>query len=92
MKKGTPDLVGKIREQYVSFRASVAQSIDNTYENLGKQISAQLDSYYTEQIASAKEQVEQSALVARQDAQQKEEIRGVIAHIRALLADLEITG
>ena len=49
----------------------------------------QLDSFYNAQVEQAKVKVEQSAMVARQDAEKKEEIRAAIATIRDVLAQMQ---
>ena len=68
---------------------AVDQTIDSVYGRLGENAKKQLAEYYGEKIRSAQEQVEQSAMVARQDEEHKEEIREAISEIRKILDQIQ---
>lgn len=89
MEKKTPDILGSVHKQYGNLRASVDQTIDSVYGRLGENAKKQLAEYYGEKIRSAQEQVEQSAMVARQDEEHKEEIREAISEIRKILDEIQ---
>ena len=89
MEKKTPDILGSVQKQYGNLRASVDQTIDSVYGRLGENAKKQLAEYYGEKIRSAQEQVEQSAMVARQDEEHKEEIREAISEIRKILDEIQ---
>lgn len=89
LKKKVPDLLGNIREQFPDLRNSALSTVEGSYDRMGKTMKKQLDSFYNAQVEQAKIKVEQSAMVARQDAEKKEEIRAAIATIREVLAQMQ---
>ena len=89
MEKKTPDILNSVYKQYGDLRASVDQAIDSVYGRLGENAKKQLAEYYGEKIRAAQEQVEQSAMVARQDEEHKEEIREAISEIRKILDEIQ---
>lgn len=89
LKKKVPDLLGNIREQFPDLRHSALCTVEDSYGRMGKSMKKQLDTYYNAQLEQAKIKVEQSAMVARQDAEKKEEIRAAIATIREVLAQMQ---
>lgn len=89
LKKKVPDLLGNIHEQYPDLKVSATRTVEESYEKMGKTMVKQLDTYYNAQVEQAKIKVEQSAMVARQDAEKKEEIRAAIATIRDVLAKMQ---
>ena len=89
MEKKTPDILDSVYKQYGDLRASVDQAIDSVYGSLGENAKKQLAEYYGEKIRAAQEQVEQSAMVARQDEEHKEEIREAISEIRKILDEIQ---
>lgn len=89
MEKKTPDILDSVYKQYGDLRASVDQAIDSVYGRLGENAKKQLAEYYGEKIRAAQEQVEQSAMVARQDEEHKEEIREAISEIRKILDEIQ---
>lgn len=89
MASKTPDILRSIGRQYLSLRASVDQAIDSVYGKLGENAKKQLAEYYGEKIHAAQEQVEQSAMVARQDEERKEEIRRAVSEIRGILNQIQ---
>ena len=89
MEKKTPDILDSVYKQYGDLRASVDQAIDSVYGRLGENAKKQLAEYYGEKIRAAQEQVEQSAMVARQDEEHKEEIREAISESRKILDEIQ---
>ena len=89
LKKKVPDLLGNIREQFPDLRHSALCTVEDSYGRMGKSMKKQLDTYYNAQVEQAKIKVEQSAMVARQDAEKKEQIRAAIATIREVLAQMQ---
>lgn len=89
LKKKVPDLLGNIREQFPDLRHSALCTVEDSYGRMGKSMKKQLDTFYNAQVEQAKIKVEQSAMVARQDAQKKDEIRAAIATIREVLAQMQ---
>ena len=89
MKDRTPELLKGIREQYQMLRTSVENSVNAAYGKIGKLVLDQLTEFHAGQIASAKEQVDQSAQVARQSAKEKEEIRQIISQLRQIMKDID---
>lgn len=85
----TPDMIRKIREQYRMLRSSTSQTIDETYGKMEKNLMDQLSAYHANEIRMAKERAAQSAAVACQDTQKKEETRLLIKELRAVISDLE---
>lgn len=85
----TPDLLRSISRQYLNLRASVEQAVSSVYGKLGENAKKQLAEYYGEKIHTAQEQVEQSAMVARQDEERKEQIREAVAEIRGILEQIQ---
>lgn len=70
-------------------RASVNQAVDSVYGKLGENAKKQLAEYYGDKIRTAQEQVEQSAMVARQDEERKAEIRTAVSEIREILSQIQ---
>ena len=89
LQKRAPEVLDRIKEQYSMLRGSALQAVENTYQQMGENIKKQLDEFYSESLETAKERVEQSAMVARQDEEKKAEIRSAIAQIRAVLKENE---
>ncbi len=89
MANKTPDILRSIGRQYISLRASVDQAVESVYGKLGENAKKQLAEYYGEKIRAAQEQVEQSAMVARQDEERKEEIRCAVSEIREILNQIQ---
>ena len=89
MANKTPDILRSIGRQYISLRASVDQAVESVYGKLGENAKKQLVEYYGEKIRAAQEQVEQSAMVARQDEERKEEIRCAVFEIREILNQIQ---
>ena len=89
MANKTPDILRSIGRQYISLRASVDQAVESVYGKLGENAKKQLAEYYGEKIRAAQEQVEQSAMVARQDEERKEEIRRAVFEIREILNQIQ---
>lgn len=89
MANKTPDILRSIGRQYISLRASVDQAVESVYGKLGENAKKQLAEYYGEKIRAAQEQVEQSAMVARQDEERKEQIREAVAEIRRILGQIQ---
>lgn len=89
LKKRAPDVLARIKEQYGSLRISALQAVEDTYLQMGENVKKQLDEFYSESLSAAKARVDQSAMVARQDEEKKEEIRAAIAHIRSVLSSTE---
>ena len=65
------------------------QAVSSVYGKLGENAKKQLAEYYGEKIHTAQEQVEQSAMVARQDEERKEQIREAVAEIRGILEQIQ---
>ena len=89
MANKTPDILRSIGRQHISLRASVDQAVESVYGKLGENAKKQLAEYYGEKIRAAQEQVEQSAMVARQDEERKEEIRCAVSEIREILNQIQ---
>ena len=89
MANKTPDILRSIGRQYISLRASVDQAVESVYGKLRENAKKQLAEYYGEKIRAAQEQVEQSAMVARQDEERKEEIRCAVSEIREILNQIQ---
>lgn len=88
MAEQTPDMLNRIRRQYLLLRNSVEEAVGTAYEKLLKTVLDQLDAYHDQQLRTYRDQVEQSALIARQNAQEKEEIREIVVRIREILRDI----
>lgn len=89
MDAKAPDILEKIRKQYASLRQSALMAVEDTYQKMAGKVKEQLEGYYSGQVDTAKEQMEQSAMVARQDEAKKDEIRAAIAQLREVLSQLE---
>ncbi|RGY98895.1 dynamin family protein [Clostridium sp. AM58-1XD] len=90
MSDKTPDIIKSIQVQYTNLHISVQQAIENTYRTMAENVIKQLAEYYGDKILAAQQQVEQSAMVARQDEAKKEETREAIGKIRSILAQMEM--
>ena len=89
MADKAPDILRSIGRQYPGLRASVNQAIDSVYGKLGENAKKQLAEYYGDKIRMVQEQVEQSAMVARQDEERKAEIRTAVSEIREILSQIQ---
>lgn len=89
MDAKAPDILEKIRKQYASLRQSTLTAVGDTYQKMAEKVKEQLEGYYSGQVDTAKEQMEQSAMVARQDEAKKDEIRAAIAQLREVLSQME---
>lgn len=89
MKDSLPDLVRMIREQYPQFRESAYDVIEKNYDQLADSVKRELKDYYAGKIAFVREQVQQTAVVARQSQEQKAEIEAAIQNARTQLEKLE---
>ena len=88
MQDSLPDMVKMIREQYPKFRESAYEAIEKNYDQLAGSVKRELQDYYAGKIAFAREQVQQTSVVARQSQEQKAEIEAAIHAVRVQLEKL----
>lgn len=81
----TPEVLKKIHMQYASVSASVQKMVEKTYSDMEIQVKKQLQSYYRDQIAKVEAEVEQSARVAGQSAENKKAVEAAVREIRETL-------
>ncbi len=86
----TPELLGKIKEQYTGLHVSCLKAVEGLYGKMSENMKKQLDGYYGSKTQAAKEQAEQSAMVARQDAGKKAEIQEAIAQVWEILGEIKL--
>jgi len=89
VKDSRPDLINEIKEQYSPLRISVFKTIKESFKNLGEKAKEQTGIYFEEQLRNLELQVEQSAMVARQDDAKKQEIRAALDELQAILDEIE---
>lgn len=86
----TPDILKNIIAQYTELRTSCLKAVEDIYNRMKESIKKQIDDYYAEKLNAAKEQAQQAAMVARQDAEKKAEIKEAINDIRLVLGQMEL--
>lgn len=88
MANKTPDILKSIAAQYSGLRGAVQQAVERTYGQLAENVKKQLAEYYGGRIQAVQEQMEQTAMVARQDEEHKAEIQKEITQIRTILNEV----
>lgn len=89
VKDSRPDLLAEIKEQYASLRISMMRTLAESFKNLSAKAKEQIGVYFEEHIQTLEAQVEQSAMVARQNDEKKQEIRVAVNELAAVLARVE---
>ena len=79
----------EIKGQYVALRVSVIQSLSEGFKTLNAKAKEQISAYFEEHLQTLETQVEQSAMVARQNETKKQEIRVAVNELQAVLAQIE---
>lgn len=87
--KKTPDVLSSIRRQYSGVRKSVHSLVENSYSKMEETVKKQLQSFYREKIEAAQAEVEQSAMVAGQNEENKKKIEAAVQEVRETLRQLE---
>jgi len=82
------DLIREIKSQYTTVRIAVANALSEAFANLSAKAKEQISSYFDERVQTLESQVEQSAMVARQDDAKKQEISTAIESVRAILNEI----
>lgn len=83
------DVIAEIREQYASLRISVLHALSESFKSLSAKAKEQIGIYFEENLQAVESQVEQSAMVARQNEAKKQEIRDTVEALAAVLAEIE---
>ena len=65
------------------------RSLSESFKTLNAKAKEQISSYFEEQLQTLETQVEQSAMVARQNDAKKQEIRVAVNELQAVLAQIE---
>lgn len=86
----TPEILKNIIEQYTGLRTSCLKAVEDIYGKMKESIKKQMDDYYAEKLNTAREQAQQAAMVARQDAEKKAEIKKAIGQIRGVLGEMDL--
>ena len=89
VKDSRPDILAEIKEQYASLRISMMRTLAESFKNLGAKAKEQIGVYFEEHIQTLEAQVEQSAMVARQNDEKKQEIRVAVNELAAVLNRVE---
>lgn len=89
IKESREDILAEIKGQYASLRVSVLQSLSESFKTLNAKAKEQISAYFEEQLQTLETQVEQSAMVARQNDAKKQEIRVAVNELQAALAQIE---
>lgn len=85
-----PQVIEAIKQQYDALFVSVQKEITKAYKTLEDRAVQAMQEYYSDKLCALEQQVEQSAMVARQDNEKKEEIRQAIHSLQKLIDDLVI--
>lgn len=89
IKDSRVDILMEIKEQYTGLRVSVQRSLSDSFKTLNAKAKEQIGVYFEEQLQSLEAQVEQSAMVARQNEEKKQEIRLAVNELAAALEQIE---
>lgn len=88
LKDRKPEIVKEIQRQYDSFMVSAQSCVTDTYAQLLRKAEQALEVFYKGKLEALQSQVEQSAMVVRQDETRKEEIRQALQQLRAMLQSI----
>jgi len=88
VRNSQEDLTREIRAQYSTLQISMSNSLSETFKNLKANAKEQIGVYFEEHIQTLESQVEQSAMVARQDDAKKHEIRAAIEAVKAIIDEI----
>ncbi|MCM1542882.1 MAG: dynamin family protein [Blautia sp.] len=83
-----PQVIQEIQRQYGSLADSVQKTVADTYREMGAQAKKHLSEFYQGRLLTLEQQVEQSAVVARQDETKKAEIRQAVEQLREILGNI----
>lgn len=89
IKENRQDILAEIREQYGALQYSVLRTLSDSFKNLSNRAKEQTCVYFEEYLQTLEIQVEQSAMVARQNDEKKQQIRAAVNELQAVLAQIE---
>lgn len=89
IKDSAPDLISEIRSQYPELRSSINKAITETYNSLEKRAKQQISEHFDAELAACEERVNQSATIAKQDADKKNEIRIALTELEDVIREIE---
>jgi len=89
VKESRVDILKEIQEQYASLRISVMGALSESFKNLRAKAKEQIGVYFEEHLHTLETQVEQSAMVARQNDAKKQEIRLAVNELQSVLMEIE---
>lgn len=89
INKSVPDLVSEIKTQYLGLKVAVNKAISEAYDELKTKSKEQLSAYFENELAACEERVNQSAAVAKQDEERKNEIKLALAELESIIQEIE---
>lgn len=84
-----PQVIEAIKQQYDSLVVSVQKEIIKTYKNLEIRAVQITQEYYSGKMTLLEKQVEESARVARQDNEKKEQVRQAVHSLSVLMDEIQ---
>ena len=89
VKDSRVDILEEVKEQYAALQVSVLQSLSESYKELNAKAKEQIGIYFEEYLQTLETQMEQSAMVARQNDDRKQEIRTAVNELQEVLNRIE---
>lgn len=89
IEKKMPDVIGQIKSQYPALRTSALNSLSVAFKDLTEKAKLQVTEYFDEQTREFEHKVEESAAVARKDAESKAEIRAALDELTNTLSSIK---
>ena len=82
-------LITRIAENLPKMNASVKNCVYKVYEEMDEKACKLVEDYFAKKMEDAQKRVEQSAAVARKQAQEKEEVRVLLTQAREILNEIQ---
>lgn len=89
LKESLPTVLENIKEKYSLVKKSAVDTICNTFNKLTDEVKKQISVYFDSEIEDFEARFEQSAAVARQDDEHKQEISNAIDSINNVLNSIK---
>ena len=86
VKDSRDDILAEIREQYTFLQTSVLRALSDSFKRLSDTAKEQVSIFFEEHLQTLEVQMEQSAAVARQNDEKKQEIRAAVNELQTVLA------
>lgn len=88
INQSMPDVIQEIKMQFPGLRAATFAAIKDVYKSIRNNVKSLIKDHFDEQILTLEAQLEQAAMIARQNDKKKEEIKAAVFEMNKVLDDI----